>query len=162
PLPAVAAVYRAGLSLHAASGYRRAGLMKTLLVANRGEIAVRIMHAAAELGIRTVAVFSQDDARSLHTRRADDSRPLPGIGAAAPLNMDHLLATAKRCGCAPTPPGCGFLSENAASARRTAAEGMAFVGPSAETLEAFGDKTQARTLAERCGVPVLKGISRPV
>ena len=131
--------------------------MKTLLVANRGEIAVRIMHAAAELGIRTVAVFSEDDARSLHTRRADEAHPLHGAGAAAYLNIEEILRVAQQCGCDAIHPGYGFLSENGEFARRAAAHGVTFVGPSAETLAIFGDKVQARALAERCGVPVLKG-----
>ena len=136
--------------------------MKNLLVANRGEIAVRIMHAAAELGIRTVAVFSEDDASSLHTRRADEAQPLRGVGAAAYLDIDQIVAIAKECGCDAIHPGYGFLSENAALARRCAAEGITFVGPPAETLEIFGDKTRARALAERCDVPVLKGTSSAV
>jgi len=133
--------------------------MKNLLVANRGEIAVRIMHAAAELGMRTVAVFSEDDASSLHTRRADEAQPLRGVGAAAYLDIDQIVAVAKACGCHAIHPGYGFLSENAAFARRCAEEGITFVGPQAETLGIFGDKTRARALAERCEVPVLKGTS---
>ena len=136
--------------------------MKNLLVANRGEIAVRIMHAAAELGIRTVAVFSEDDASSLHTRRADEAHPLRGMGAAAYLDIEQIVAVATECGCDAIHPGYGFLSENAAFARRCAAAGITFVGPRAETLEIFGDKTQARALAERCGVPVLPGTSGAV
>jgi acetyl/propionyl-CoA carboxylase alpha subunit/acetyl-CoA carboxylase carboxyltransferase component len=131
--------------------------MKKLLVANRGEIAVRIMHAAAELGVRTVAVFSEDDGRSLHTRRADEAHPLRGVGAAAYLDIEQMLAVATERGCDAVHPGYGFLSENAAFARRAAAAGIAFVGPRAETLQIFGDKTQARALAQRCGVPVLPG-----
>src|SRR5271169_6566003 len=113
--------------------------MKNLLVANRGEIAVRIMHAAAELGIRTVAVFSEDDASSLHTRRADEARPLRGVGTAAYLDIDQIVGIAQECGCDAIHPGYGFLSENAAFARRCAAAGITFVGPRAETLDIFGD-----------------------
>src|SRR5689334_17889724 len=130
--------------------------MKTLLVANRGEIAVRIMHAAAELGIRTVAVFAEDDADSLHTRRADVAQPLHGVGAAAYLDMEQLLLVARDCDCDAIHPGYGFLSENAAFARHVAAAGITFVGPLPASLETFGDKTAARALAQRCGVPVLK------
>ena len=136
--------------------------MRCLLVANRGEIAVRILHAAAELGIRTVAVFSEDDARSLHARRADEAHPLPGAGAAAYLDIEGILAVARACGCDAIHPGYGFLAENAAFARRAAAAGITFVGPSPETLELFGDKTQARALAERCGVPALAGTAGAV
>lgn len=135
--------------------------LKSLLVANRGEIAIRIMRAAAELGIRTVAVFSEDDANSLHTRKADEARPLRGSGVAAYLDVEHLIAVAKEAGCDAIHPGYGFLSENAQFARRCAEEGITFVGPRAEILELFGDKGQARALAERQGVPVLAGTSGP-
>jgi len=128
-----------------------------LLVANRGEIAVRIMRAAAELGLRSVAVFSEDDARALHVRRADVARPLRGAGPAAYLDIEQIVAAAREAGCEAIHPGYGFLSENAAFARRCAAEGIAFVGPGAAVLEALGDKARARALAERLGVPVLPG-----
>lgn len=131
--------------------------MKKLLVANRGEIAVRVMHAASELGLRTVAVFSQDDGRSLHVRRADESIALEGVGAAAYLDIEGLVAAAKQSGCDAIHPGYGFLSENPLFARRCADERIVFVGPRAETLELFGDKTRARALAQQCSVPLLKG-----
>jgi len=132
-----------------------------LLVANRGEIAVRILRAAAELGIRTVAVFSEDDARSLHVRRADEARPLRGIGAAAYLDAEQIVAVARESGCDAVHPGYGFLSESAAFARRCAEAGLTFVGPRPEILDLFGDKARARALAERLGVPVLRGTAGP-
>ena len=132
-------------------------LPRSLLVANRGEIAIRIMRAAAELGVRTVAVFSEDDARSLHTRKADEARALSGIGAAAYLDIGQMVAIAKAAGCDAIHPGYGFLSENASFARRAAEEGVTFVGPRPEVLELFGDKVRARELAERLGVPLLPG-----
>jgi acetyl/propionyl-CoA carboxylase alpha subunit len=132
---------------------------RSLLVANRGEIAIRVMRAAAEMGIRTVAVFSEDDAHSLHTRKADEARALSGRGAAAYLDIEQILALARAAGCDAIHPGYGFLSENPAFARRCAEEGMAFVGPRPEMLELFGDKLRARALAERCAVPVLPGSS---
>jgi acetyl/propionyl-CoA carboxylase alpha subunit/acetyl-CoA carboxylase carboxyltransferase component len=132
-------------------------LSRSLLVANRGEIAIRITRAAAELGIRTVAVFSEDDARSLHTRKADEGRALSGSGAAAYLDIEQILAVAKAAGCDAIHPGYGFLSENANFARRAAEEGIKFVGPRPEILELFGDKVHARALAERLGVPLLPG-----
>ena len=135
--------------------------LKRLLIANRGEIAIRIMRAAAELGIQTVAVFSEDDANSLHTRKAHEARPLRGAGVAAYLNGEQLLAVAKEASCDAIHPGYGFLSENAGFARRCAEQGITFVGPRAEILELFGDKGQARVLAERCSVPVLPGTSGP-
>ena len=131
--------------------------IKSLLIANRGEIAIRIMRAAAELGIRTVAVFSEDDAQSLHTRKADDTRPLHGKGVAAYLDADAIIAIAADANCDAIHPGYGFLSENAQFAKRCADAGLAFIGPRAGLLELFGDKVQARALAERCGVPVPKG-----
>jgi acetyl/propionyl-CoA carboxylase alpha subunit/acetyl-CoA carboxylase carboxyltransferase component len=133
----------------------------SLLVANRGEIAIRIMRAAAELGIRTVAVFSEDDANSLHTRKADEARPLSGAGAAAYLDLEQILAVAKAAGCDAIHPGYGFLSENAKFAHRCAEDGLRFVGPRPEILKLFGDKVQARLLAERAGVPVLPGTAGP-
>jgi acetyl/propionyl-CoA carboxylase alpha subunit/acetyl-CoA carboxylase carboxyltransferase component len=133
----------------------------SLLVANRGEIAIRIMRAAAELGIRTVAIYSEDDAYSLHTRKADEARPLHGAGAAAYLDRDQILAVAEAAGCDAIHPGYGFLSENAKFAHRCAEEGLRFVGPRPEILELFGDKVRARLLAERAGVPVLPGTVGP-
>jgi len=133
----------------------------SLLIANRGEIAIRVMRAAAELGIRTVAVFSEDDAHSLHTRRADEARPLHGIGVAAYLDGEQIVRVAKEASCDAIHPGYGFLSENAAFARRCVEEGIRFVGPRAEMLELFGDKVKARLLAERSGVPLLPGTSGP-
>lgn len=132
-----------------------------LLIANRGEIAIRIIRAAAELDMRTVAIFSEDDALSLHLRKADDTRPLRGKGVAPYLDMEQIIAAAKETGCDAIHPGYGFLSENGAFARRCAEEGITFVGPRAEMLNLFGDKGQARALAERCGVPVMKGTSEP-
>src|ERR1700756_5455012 len=129
----------------------------SLLIANRGEIAIRVMRAAAELGIRTVAVFSEDDARSLHTRKADEARALSGTGAAAYVDLEQIVAIAKAAGCDAIHPGYGFLSENAGFAHRTAEEGIKFVGPRPEILELFGDKVRARALAERVGVPLLPG-----
>lgn len=136
-------------------------LPKSLLVANRGEIAIRVMRAAAEINLRTVAVFSEDDAHSLHTRKADEARPLRGMGAGAYLDAEQILAVAKATGCEAIHPGYGFLSENAGFARRCHEEGIIFVGPQPEVLELFGDKLKARSLAMRCGVPVLAGTAGP-
>ena len=135
--------------------------LTSLLIANRGEIAIRIARAAAELGLRTVAIFSEDDAQSLHTRKMDDALPLQGRGAAAYLDIEQVLALAAQAGCNAIHPGYGFLSENAEFARRCTEAGMTFVGPQAETLALFGDKGQARSLAERCDVPILPGTSGP-
>lgn len=131
-----------------------------LLIANRGEIAIRIARAAAELGIRSVAVHAEDDAGSLHTRKADLSVPLAGRGAAAYLDMRQLIDIALAQGCDALHPGYGFLSENATFARLCAEAGIRFTGPAPEVLEVFGDKARARELAERCGVPLAAGSNR--
>ena len=108
--------------------------IQTLLIANRGEVAVRIARAAAELGIRTVAVFSEDDVQSLHIRRVDEAHPLWRKGAAAYLDVEQLLAVARAANCDAVHPGYGFLSENAHFARRCTEEGLRFVGPQADVL----------------------------
>jgi acetyl/propionyl-CoA carboxylase alpha subunit/acetyl-CoA carboxylase carboxyltransferase component len=131
--------------------------VKSLLIANRGEIAIRIARTAAEMGLETVAVFAQDDVLSLHTRKADRALGLNGSGAAAYLDGTQIIALAREAGCDAVHPGYGFLSENAAFARDCAAAGLTFIGPAPETLALFGDKTQALGLAERCGVPILPG-----
>ena len=133
----------------------------SLLIANRGEIANRIIRAAAELGIRTVAIYSEDDAKALHTRKADEARALRGAGAAAYLDLEQIIEVASAAGCDAIHPGYGFLSENAKFAHRCAEAGLRFVGPRPEILKLFGDKVQARLLAERAGVPVLPGTAGP-
>src|SRR6266436_4861677 len=132
-----------------------------LLVANRAEVAIRIARAAAGVGIPTVGVFSEDDAASLHVRHVDAARPLSGRGPRAYLDVEQLLAVARETGCDAVHPGYGFLSEQAGFARRCAEAGLTFVGPRPETLTLLGDKVAARALAERCGVPVLRGTSGP-
>ncbi|MET7698257.1 carboxyl transferase domain-containing protein [Streptomyces sp. NPDC005485] len=121
-----------------------------VLVANRGEIAVRVLRAASEAGLRTVAVYAEDD--DAHARRADEAVPLKDY-----LDADAVLDVARATGCAFLHPGYGFLSENAAFARSCGAAGITFVGPSPEVLDLFGDKSRARTLAKELGVPVLAG-----
>jgi acetyl/propionyl-CoA carboxylase alpha subunit/acetyl-CoA carboxylase carboxyltransferase component len=135
--------------------------VKKLLIANRGEIAVRIARTAAEMGLATVAVFSEDDAASLHTRKADEATALKGSGPAAYLDIAQVVAAAKAAGCDAVHPGYGFLSENAAFAQACAEAGLTFVGPTPQTLELFGDKARARALAIQCGVPVLPGTQGP-
>ncbi|MGE0132969.1 MAG: carboxyl transferase domain-containing protein [Blastocatellales bacterium] len=129
----------------------------SLLIANRGEISIRIARACAELGLRSVAVFSQDDAPSLHVRVADEAHALGGVGASAYLDIAQIIATARAARCEAIHPGYGFLSESAALALACAEAGLIFVGPRPEALELFGDKTAARELARRCDVPVPAG-----
>jgi acetyl/propionyl-CoA carboxylase alpha subunit len=128
-----------------------------LLIANRGEIAVRIARAAAELGARTVAVYSQDDADSLHIRKAEHAVALAGSGPRTYLDGAAIIQAALEADCDTIHPGYGFLSESAVFARDCAEAGLRFVGPSVEQLELFGDKGKARSLAQRLGVPVLRG-----
>ncbi|QJY48856.1 carboxyl transferase domain-containing protein [Pseudonocardia broussonetiae] len=135
--------------------------VRALLVANRGEVAVRVLATAAALGIRTVAVHPDDDATCAHVARADAAVRLPGAGPAAYLDVDAVVAAAVDSGCDALHPGYGFLSENPALARACAAAGVVSVGPSAQALELFGDKTAARARARELGVPVLEGTDGP-
>jgi acetyl/propionyl-CoA carboxylase alpha subunit len=137
-------------------------MFKKLLIANRGEIAVRIARTASDLGVATLAVYAQDDAASLHVRMSDEARELPAVGPAAYLDIDHLIAAAVEAGCDAIHPGYGFLSENAAFAEACARAGLTFVGPSPDCLRAFGDKAAARDLAQACGLPVLPGLDHAV
>ena len=129
-----------------------------LLIANRGEIAVRIVRAAQELGLQTVAVVSDADTSSLVAQMADE---VVNIGPAHPaksyLNADAILRAASETGATMVHPGYGFLSENAAFARRVTQAGLIFVGPSAETIECMGNKSVARETARRAGVPTVPG-----
>src|SRR5580698_10280828 len=125
-------------------------MFKKLLIANRGEIAVRIARTAAEMGVATVAVFSEDDAQSLHLKAADEVFALTGAGAAAYLDAAQICAAAKAMGCDAVHPGYGFLSENAGFAALCAENDLVFIGPTPATLEMFGDKTKARRLAIEC------------
>ena len=132
-----------------------------LLIANRGEIAIRIARAAGDAGLATVAIHSADDAQSLHVRAADAACEIPGRGARAYLDIEAVIAAAKATGCEAVHPGYGFLSENATLARRCIEESIVFVGPSPEALDLFGDKARAKALAKQCGVPIIEGTSVP-
>jgi acetyl/propionyl-CoA carboxylase alpha subunit len=130
---------------------------KKLLIANRGEIALRIARAASELEMATVAIFPADDAASAHLRATDEACELAGQGPVAYLGIDEILEAARKTGAEAIHPGYGFLSENAEFARRAASAGVVFIGPTPEQLELFGNKAEARRLARACGVPVLDG-----
>ena len=140
---------------------RAPGVTK-LLIANRGEIAIRIARAAADLGLPSVAVYCDDDSRSLHLRFADETQVLPGRGATAYLNAEAIIAAAKAARCDAIHPGYGFLAERADFARRCAKAGLTFVGPDPTHLELFGDKARARGAAIAASVPVLRGIDHAV
>jgi acetyl/propionyl-CoA carboxylase alpha subunit len=129
--------------------------LKKLLVANRGEIALRILRAGRDLGIATVAVHSRDDAESPHLASADERVELNGEGPSAYLDIAAILAAGARTGCDAVHPGYGFLSEREDFARACAEADIRFVGPTAEQLGLFGDKAKALELARRCDVPVM-------
>jgi acetyl/propionyl-CoA carboxylase alpha subunit/acetyl-CoA carboxylase carboxyltransferase component len=131
--------------------------MERLLIANRAEIAIRIARAAAAAGVATVGIHSSDDAASLHVLAADEAVALAASGASAYLDIADVVRVATETGCDAVHPGYGFLSENASFAAACADAGIVFVGPSADVLARFGDKTAARALAESSDVPVLRG-----
>jgi acetyl-CoA carboxylase biotin carboxylase subunit len=136
-------------------------VIESLLIANRGEIARRIIRTARRLGIRTVAVHSEPDATLPFVAEADQAVPLAGQPAQVYRDVDGLLAAAKATGAQAIHPGYGFLSENAEFARTVAAQGLTWVGPGADAIAAMGDKINARNLMAAAGVPVAPGAAAP-
>lgn len=134
---------------------------RDVLIANRGEIALRIIRTATELGLRTVSVYAEDDADSPHVHASDEAIALPGSGVTAYLDQPAVLAAAQTAGAAVIHPGYGFLSENPEFARACADAGYVFVGPPAEVLELVGNKSSARAAAVAAGVPVLAATDGP-
>src|ERR1700742_2159037 len=138
-------------------------MFSKVLIANRGEIAVRIVRACNELGIATVAVYSELDRDALHVQVADEAYLLgPGPAAESYLNVDKLIEVIKQSGAEAVHPGYGFLAENAAFAKRLEDEGITFIGPPASAIEAMGSKTRARELMKGAGVPSVPGTTEPV
>jgi acetyl-CoA carboxylase biotin carboxylase subunit len=138
-------------------------MFKKILIANRGEIAVRVIRACHEMGIRAVAVFSEADRASLHVRLADEAYAIgPAPSRESYLRIDKLMDAARQAGCDALHPGYGFLAENPALPRACAAAGITFIGPSAEAMEKLGSKTAARQLAKRAGVPSVPGTLEPI
>ncbi|HEX4106764.1 MAG TPA: biotin carboxylase N-terminal domain-containing protein [Solirubrobacteraceae bacterium] len=137
-------------------------VFETVLVANRGEIAVRVIRTLRRLGIRSVAVYSDADAGAPHVELADEAVRLgPAPAAESYLSIDRVLAAARASGAQAIHPGYGFLSENSAFAAACAKAGVAFVGPSPEAMDMLGNKVSAKILAEEAGVPTLPGLQRP-
>jgi acetyl-CoA carboxylase, biotin carboxylase subunit len=133
-------------------------MFKKILIANRGEIAVRVIRACHEMGIAAVAVYSDVDRASLHVRKADEAYPIgPAPATESYLNIPKILDIAKRSGAEAIHPGYGFLSENAKFAETCGEAGVKFIGPTASAMEAMGSKTRARQAMEKAGVPFVPG-----
>ncbi len=138
-------------------------MFKKILIANRGEIAVRVIRACREMGIQSVAVYSDVDRAALHVRKADEAYHLgPAVAAESYMNIPKILAAAKRSGADAIHPGYGFLSENPRFAHACGEAGVKFIGPTAASMEMMGSKTRARQHMERAGVPFVPGTSRGV
>src|SRR3954469_19821351 len=138
-------------------------MFSKVLVANRGEIAVRVIRALDELGIASVAVYSEADRDAQHVKRATKAHLIgPGPASESYLVVDKIIEVCKASGAEAVHPGYGFLAENAAFARRLEEEGIAFIGPPASAIEAMGSKTRARELMQQAGVPIVPGTTDPV
>ena len=137
--------------------------MKSVLIANRGEIAVRVARACKDHGLKSIAVYSDEDRNALHVRTADDAYSLDGVtGAQTYLNIEKIIAVAKKAGADAIHPGYGFLSENADFARAVTKAGLIWIGPSPEAITALGDKVSARKIAAKVGAPLVAGTPNPV
>jgi acetyl-CoA carboxylase biotin carboxylase subunit len=138
-------------------------MFKKILIANRGEIAVRIARACREMGIPSVAVYSEADRTALHVRVADEAYPIgPAPSRESYLRMDKILDVARTASCDALHPGYGFQAENPAFAGACAAAGITFIGPPPQAMERLGSKTAARQLAARAGVPTVPGVAEPI
>jgi acetyl-CoA carboxylase biotin carboxylase subunit len=157
-IPAAAGRIRGGAL---ATGRRQASMFKKILIANRGEIAMRVIRACREMGISPVVVYSDIDRASLHVLKSDEAYHIgPSPAAESYLRMDKILDVAKRSGAEAIHPGYGFLSENAKFAQACADAGVKFIGPTPQSMEMMGSKTRARQEMEKAGVPFVPGTSR--
>src|ERR671928_966848 len=137
-------------------------MFSKVLVANRGEIAIRVFRALEELGIGTVAVYSEPDRDAPHARRADEAYLVgPGPANQSYLVVEKIVEVAQKAGAEAIHPGYGFLAENAAFARACEEAGIVFIGPPAEAIDAMGSKTRARELMRDAGVPIVPGATSP-
>src|SRR6476659_9796484 len=138
-------------------------MFKKVLVANRGEIAIRVFRALDEMGIASVAVYSELDRDALHVTRADEAYLIGGPTAAESyLKVDKIIEVCKESGAEAVHPGYGFLAENAGFAKALEENGITFIGPPASAIEAMGSKTRARELMKKAGVPIVPGTTEPV
>src|SRR5215213_8818985 len=138
-------------------------MFEKVLVANRGEIAIRVMRTLEEMGIVSVGVYSEADRSTPHVREADEAFLLgPAVPAESYLNIERILEVAKESGAEGIHPGYGFLAENADFARACEDAGVVFIGPPASAIEAMGSKTRARDLMRAAGVPIVPGTTDPV
>lgn len=138
-------------------------MFQKVLIANRGEIARRIIRTCKRLGIYTVAVYSEADQHALHVQEADSAYPIGGAKVSESyLNMEAIIRAAKQTNTDAIHPGYGLLSENAAFAERCRSEGIAFIGPSAQVIQRMGNKIEARKTMAQAGIPIVPGVSAPL